>query len=109
MLLVHADEKCWPKGAFINDVTQVGRWGPGGWGAHSGSNLDFLGNSVKFLTYLATTLNTETVIERKAICERLTALESAMEGQASAPLPPSRFMYMTASPRKKRLNFILLR
>jgi hypothetical protein len=46
---------------------------------------------------LATTLKTETVIERNAICESDTALESAMDGQASPPPPPSRFMYMTAS------------
>jgi hypothetical protein len=51
---------------------------------------------------LATTLKTETVIERNAICESETALESAMDGQASPPPPPSRFMYMTASEKSLR-------
>ncbi len=50
------------------------------------------------ITYLATTLKTDTVMDKKAICERETALESAIDGQASPPLPPSRFMYITASP-----------
>ena len=44
---------------------------------------------------LATTEKMETVMERKAICERETAAESARDGQDSAPAPPSRETYIT--------------
>ncbi len=40
----------------------------------------------------------ETVIDKNAICDNDTALESAMDGHDSPPPPPSRFRYMMASP-----------
>ena len=50
---------------------------------------------LRLFAMLATTENIETVMERKAICERETAAESAREGQDSAPAPPSKETYIT--------------
>ena len=55
--------------------------------------------------YLATTLKMETVIDKKAIWDKDTALESAIDGHASPPLPPSRFRYITASPVQIKIIF----
>ena len=52
-------------------------------------------NSVFPVNIHLPTENIDTDMERKAICERDTAAESAREGQDSPPPPPSRDTYIT--------------